>query len=120
MGITNLNFAQPNVSTNTALFLLKFLYQENLPNQYVLWTRGTRGTPGFFQVSLFKEGNGRVVVIDAENDINSQKPTIFKSNSILLPNKEYIIMTGIAHNIGGDLIAVYSDSNGANNFETIK
>lgn len=29
-------------------------------------------------------------------------------------------MTGIAHNIGGDLIAVYTDSNGANNFETIK
>lgn len=26
LGITNLNFAQPNASANTALFLLKFLY----------------------------------------------------------------------------------------------
>lgn len=29
-------------------------------------------------------------------------------------------MTGVAHNIGGDLIAVYTDSNGANNFESLK
>jgi len=29
-------------------------------------------------------------------------------------------MTGVAHNIGGDLIAVYTDSNGANNFEPLK
>ncbi len=67
-----------------------------------------------------KEGNGRVVVIDAENELNVSKPAIFKSNNVLLPNTEYIIMTGVAHNIGGDLIAVYTDSNGANNFEPLK
>jgi hypothetical protein len=102
------------------MFLLKFLYQENLPNQYILWTRGTRGKAGFFEVSLLKEGKGRVIVIDAENDINSAKPAIFKSTSELLPNTEYIIMTGVAQNIGGDLTAIYTDSNGANNFQTIK
>lgn len=118
--INDVNFNQPNSQIKSALFLINFKYADDLPNKYVLLRRGQRSDPGFIEVSLQKVEGGRVIMVDVENQSNNSKPAIFASTSLLQPNVNYMIMTGVTQDIGGNLRIIYIDSLGGNNFNIAK
>lgn len=120
LNIDNVSFSQGNSPVQSALFMFEIEYQEPLPDNYMLIQRGQQGQPGFLAISLKKEGNGRVVVINAENNPNSLKPAVYESTSSLEPLTKHLIMAGVAQDMGKSLRAVYTDNKGGNTFSTIK
>lgn len=72
------------------------------------------------QIYLKKVDGGRVVVIDAESQIVVAKPAIYESNKVLIPGTKHMIMAGVAQDMGNNLRAIYTDSQGGNSFEVIQ
>ena len=103
-----LNSASPIKTYN---FFFKVLYSEDLPEDVILFTRGTESESGFMRVSLVKRKNGRVVLLEAQGD--DQKIS-WEADHVLKPNKKYTVLTGLSIAPGGLTNVNYWDSNGNN------
>lgn len=72
-----MDFTQLGSPVQSALFLFEIEYNEPLPDNYVLISRGAKGQSGYLNIYLKKVDNGRLVVIDAEDQTLVNKPAIY-------------------------------------------
>lgn len=113
----NISFRNAESNTKTISFLYHFLYDDNLPDYFLLLTRGEKNESGFLQIWLEKKNNGRVLKMRIVGD--NGKELLWESNTIFDKNNIYYFILGFSQSIGNSARVIYIDNLGGNDFSLL-
>ena len=116
ISLNNVDFGNVSGLVRTFAFYFHIEYNETLPEEFVLLTRGDPTKSGYIKVSLKKTGTGRVVSLTAKGDTQEIK---WQSVSILLEKTEFKFIIGISISPADSVRLVYWDQNGIRDFNEL-
>lgn len=114
LGMVDFNNSQDLVRAFVFYFHLK--YNESMPSELVLLTRGSKDRSGYIRVVLIKKGGSRVVQIDVKD--NTQNIS-WQSSTACDAGKDFYFLVGIAISPANSLRVVYWDNTGASNYNQL-
>ncbi len=115
--LNEIDFRNEDNDIQTIAFLYMLDYQENLPDSYVLLTRGTLGENGYMQINLDKKGDGRVLRMLAVAE--DGKEVLWENSKTYKPEELYYFIIGLSHSIGGSARTIFIDNQGGNDFSLL-
>ena len=114
LGSIDFNNSEDLVKSFCFYFHIKF--DADLPQEFILLTRGIESKSGYMRISLVKKNNGRVVQLNVNK---STQNISWQSSRVFEPEREVYFIIGISLSPANSLRVIYWDDSGELNYNQL-